>query len=113
MVAEIPGTGDNPADPKDPTSPERVWTSMFDWIEKQEGIDQSKKVVWAFSTGGYYAIRMAHTHANKLKGVVAQGGGCHHMFDREWLDESNHGEYPFECVVFPFSLPEAKQHENL
>ena len=39
---------------------------------------------------------MAHTHAAKLKGAISLGGGCHHMFDREWLDQVNHKEYPFE-----------------
>ena len=96
LVVEIPGTGDSPAAPKDITSPDRQWHSLFDWIEKQEGINQQKKVVWAYSTGGYYAIRMAHTHAAKLAGVVALGGGAHHMFDPEWLDVVNKLEYPFE-----------------
>lgn len=96
LIVEIPGTGDNPGDPSDPKSPDRVWSSMFDWIGQQEAIDQSSVVCWAFSTGGYYGIRLAHTHADKLKGVVALGGGVHHMFDPEWLDEVNHLEYSFE-----------------
>jgi hypothetical protein len=37
------------------------------------------------STGGSYAFRIAHTHANRLFAVVTQGGGCHHMFDAEWI----------------------------
>ncbi|KAI7602996.1 alpha/beta-hydrolase, partial [Hortaea werneckii] len=57
MVLEIPGTGDSPADPKDPTSPEREWSSLFDWIDEQPEIDHQKVALWAFSTGGYYAIR--------------------------------------------------------
>lgn len=68
----------------------------MDWIAQQEGIDQKKIVVWAYSTGGYYAIRLAHTHPDKFAGLVALGGGVHHMFDPEWLDASNHLEYPFE-----------------
>jgi alpha-beta hydrolase superfamily lysophospholipase len=96
LVVEIPGTGDNPAAPSDPTSPDRLWSSMFDWIEKQEGIDQQKIVNWGFSTGGYYSIRLAHTHAHKVKGAVAHGGGCHFMFDPFWLDHADYLEYPFE-----------------
>ncbi|OTB03038.1 hypothetical protein M426DRAFT_263842 [Hypoxylon sp. CI-4A] len=98
LVLEIPGTGDNPGAPSDPTSPDRVWTSMFDWIAKQDGIDQKRIVNWGFSTGGYYAIRLAHTHAEKLKGVVALGGGAHHMFDPEWLDAADDLEYPFDLA---------------
>ncbi|KAI9668453.1 MAG: hypothetical protein M1831_001207 [Alyxoria varia] len=98
MIVEIPGTGDNPGDPKDPTSPDRVWNSMFDWVRKQMSIDQTRICVWGFSTGGYYSQRMAHTHANKLKGAISLGGGCHHMFDMEWLNWVNHKEYPFDLA---------------
>jgi pimeloyl-ACP methyl ester carboxylesterase len=96
LVVEIPGTGDNPGAPSDPESPDRVWSSLFDWVGQQEGIDQSKVVNFGVSTGGYYSIRVAHTHADKLRGVVALGGGCHHMFDPEWLDAVDVLEYPFE-----------------
>ncbi|KAI0427220.1 Alpha/Beta hydrolase protein [Xylaria sp. FL1042] len=98
LVVEIPGTGDNPGAPLDPESPDRVWSSMFDWVGRQECIDQSKIVNWGFSTGGYYSIRLAHTHADRLKGVVALGGGCHHMFDPEWLDAVDTLEYPFDLA---------------
>ncbi|KAI1826432.1 Alpha/Beta hydrolase protein [Xylaria intraflava] len=98
LVVEIPGTGDNPGNPSDPESPDRVWTSMFDWIGRQGNIDQNKVVNWGFSTGGYYSIRVAHTHADKLKGVVALGGGCHHMFDPKWLEAANSLEYPFDLA---------------
>ena len=96
VVLEIPGTGDCPADAADPTSPARLYDSLFEWIGEQERVDQKKIAVWAFSTGGYYAIRVAHTHREKLAGVVALGGGCHWMFDERWLSEVNHLEYPFE-----------------
>ena len=98
VVLEIPGTGDSPADPSDPTSPEREWSSLFDWIDEQAEIDHKRVALWAFSTGGYYAIRLAHTHHNRLAGVVAHGGGCHHMFDPRWLDAVNHLEYPFDLA---------------
>jgi len=98
IVLEIPGTGDCPAAPSDPTSPDRLYTSLFEWVGQQTGIDQQKVAIWAFSTGGYYAIRVAHTHADKLAGVVALGGGCHHMFDGEWLSNVNHLEYPFDLA---------------
>ncbi|CAN9243446.1 unnamed protein product [Alternaria alternata] len=98
IVLEIPGTGDCPATASDPTSPDRLYSSLFDWIATQERLDAKKVVIWAFSTGGYYAIRVAHTHADRLAGVVALGGGCHYMFEREWLDNVNHLEYPFDLA---------------
>jgi pimeloyl-ACP methyl ester carboxylesterase len=100
IVVEIPGTGDSPALKQDPKSPDRQWSSLLDWTETQASIDHKKLVVWGFSTGGYYSIRIAHTHADRLKGAVSLGGGCHHMFDPEWLSEVDHLEYPFEYVKF-------------
>ncbi|RDI81329.1 Arylacetonitrilase [Venturia inaequalis] len=98
VILEIPGTGDSTADPKDITSPDRQYSSLLDWLDSEEKIDSKKLCVWAFSTGGYYAIRLAHTHPDRLAGVVALGGGAHHMFDPEWLDEVNHLEYPFDLA---------------
>ncbi|KAK3314225.1 yellowish-green 1-like protein [Apodospora peruviana] len=98
VVVEIPGTGDSPADPSDPTSPDRQWSSLLDWVDTQSQIDSKKIIVWGFSTGGYYALRVAHTHANRLLGSVSLGGGAHHMFDREWLEQVNKLEYPFDLA---------------
>ncbi|KAK5002518.1 hypothetical protein LTR28_011320, partial [Elasticomyces elasticus] len=99
VVVEIPGTGDSPALKDDPTSPDRQWSSLLDWVDEQENVDHRKVCVWAFSTGGYYGIRLAHTHSDRLAGVVALGGGTHHMFDPEWLDNVNHLEYPFDLAT--------------
>jgi pimeloyl-ACP methyl ester carboxylesterase len=98
IVLEIPGTGDCPANPSDPTSPDRLYTSLFDWIDTQPALDKKKIAIWAFSTGGYYAMRVAHTHHDRLAGVVALGGACHYMFTPRWLDEVNHLEYPFDLA---------------
>ncbi|KAH7064414.1 Alpha/Beta hydrolase protein [Paraphoma chrysanthemicola] len=98
IVLEIPGTGDCPATASDPTSPDRLYSSLFEWMDTQTLLDAKKRAIWAFSTGGYYAIRVAHTHAERLAGVVALGGGCHYMFDPRWLDEVNHLEYPFDLA---------------
>lgn len=105
VILEIPGTGDSPALRGDPESPDRQNSSLLDWLEAQEGIDATKIIVWGFSTGGMYAIRFAHTHRHRLLAVVALGGGAHHMFDEEWLDNVNKLEYPFE-YEFPNFTPE-------
>lgn len=98
IAVEIPGTGDCPADPNDSTSPDRLWSSVLDWIEKQPWVQQGKVMAWGVSCGGYYAMRIAHTHRTRLLGVVAQGGGCHSMFDPEWLEIASHMEYPFDLT---------------
>ena len=101
VVVEIPGTGDSPARADDATSPDRQWSSLLDWVAARLELDEARVLVEGFSTGGYYAIRVAHTHRERLLGVVALGGGCHHMFEPEWLDAVNHLEYPFEYVCCP------------
>lgn len=99
LVVEIPGTGDAPAAKRDPTSPDRQWTSVLDWLETTTlEVDSRRIVVWGFSTGGYYALRVAHTHAGRILGSVSLGGGAHHMFDPEWLAHVNQLEYPFDLA---------------
>jgi pimeloyl-ACP methyl ester carboxylesterase len=100
VVVEIPGTGDSPAAPNDPESPDRQWSSVLDWIDAQPIFNRDELIAWGLSTGGYYAYRIAHTHAERLKGVVSQGGGAHRMFEREWIERSDLLEYPFGWVRF-------------
>lgn len=96
ICIEIPGTGDCPADPQDPSSAERLWDSVLDWIEQQDWVEPGKVVAWGLSCGAYYASRIAHTHRHRLAGAVAQAGGCHYMFEPTWLDIATQMEYPFE-----------------
>ena len=92
--AEIPGCGDCPAAKMDPESPDRLWSSVLDWIAEQPELDEHNVCAWGFSTGGYYSLRAAHTHALRLKGVVAQGLYAHHALSPEWIDIMDGGEYP-------------------
>ncbi|KAI1815008.1 alpha/beta-hydrolase [Poronia punctata] len=98
IVVEIPGTADCPADPADPTSPDRLWDSLFDWMEGYGRFDMRNVMCWGLSAGGYYASRIAHTHADRLVGVVAQGAGIHHFFHSDWLEKAEGHEYPFELL---------------
>jgi pimeloyl-ACP methyl ester carboxylesterase len=95
---EIPGTGDCAAAPNDPLAPDRLMSSVLDWVAagaSEYGFDPETIIARGVSTGGYYALRVAHTHADRLSAVVAQGGGCHHMFDADWIGAQNQMEYPF------------------
>jgi acetyl esterase/lipase len=96
VVVEIPGTADCPADSADPESPDRLWDSLLDWMAADGRFDMEKVMVWGLSSGGYYAIRIAHTHKDKLIGSIAQGAGCHYFYDPEWLDKADGHEYPFQ-----------------
>jgi esterase/lipase len=95
VIAEVPGTADCPADPADPMSPDRLWTSVLDWMEAQGVFDMKRVMVWGLSTGGYYAVRIAHTHKDRILGSVAQGAGVHYFFDQDWIEKAEGHEYPF------------------
>ncbi len=96
VVVEIPGTADCPADSADPEAPDWLWTDLLVWMRQDSRFHMGRVIVWGLSSGGYYAVRIAHTHSNQLAGCVAQGAGCHYFFDREWLEKADGHEYPFQ-----------------
>jgi len=95
VVVEIPGTADSPIDPSDPEGSDRLWTSILSWMEKEGHFDMHKVMAWGLSCGGYYAVRIAHTHKDRLRGSVAQGAASHYFFGREWIEYADGHEYPF------------------
>ncbi|KAJ5908538.1 Heptaketide hydrolyase ayg1 [Penicillium taxi] len=99
VVVEIPGTADSPADPADPESADRLWSSVLDYIALQPQFDTSRVAAWGLSAGGFYAIRAACTHRERLVGSVAHGPGSHHFLGKEWLSKVNDHEYPFEITA--------------
>ena len=116
---EIPGTGDCPAAPRDPQSPDRLLSSILDWVEDHADefkLDPDHVVARGISTGGYYSLRAAHTHASRLFASVSHGGGCHHMFDPEWINAQDQMEYPFDlagALAFKFGFREGRLSEAL
>ena len=101
LCFEIPGTGDCPAAPEDPESPDRIMASIFDWLDEHSAalkLNLSQVIARGVSTGGFYSIRAAHVHAERLVAAVAQGGSCHHMFDAKWIAAQNQMDYPFALV---------------
>ncbi|KAL7940440.1 alpha/beta-hydrolase [Trichoderma barbatum] len=118
LVVDIPGTADSPAARHDPESPDRLWSSVLDWVDEykaQYGFDTARIGARGISTGGYYAMRIAHTHADRLVAVVAQGGGSHHMFDPAWILAQNHMEYPFalsDALAYKFGYEDSQSYSN-
>ncbi|USW52016.1 Putative esterase FrsA, alpha/Beta hydrolase [Septoria linicola] len=99
IIADIPGTADCPALRSDPTSADRLWTSVLDWIASSQPLIDSRKILaWGLSAGGYNAARAAHTHSSRLVGSVAQGAGMHHFFCRPWLEKAANHEYPWTAL---------------
>ncbi|KAJ5573744.1 uncharacterized protein N7459_008171 [Penicillium hispanicum] len=95
VIAEIPGTADSPADPADPESADRLWDSVLDYMAQRPEFDMTRVAVWGLSAGGFYAIRAACTHRDRLVGSMAHGPGSHHFLSPEWLSKVNDHEYPF------------------
>lgn len=118
VVVDIPGTADSPAARNDPESPDRLWSSVLDWIDENKsryGFDTSRIMARGISTGGYYAMRIAHTHADRLLAVVAQGGASHHVFDPDWIRAQNHMEYPFalsDALAYKFGYKNTEEYAN-
>ncbi|KAJ5343982.1 hypothetical protein MYU51_002041 [Penicillium brevicompactum] len=99
VIVEIPGTADSPADPADPQSPDRLWSSVLDWMAQKPEFDMTRVAAWGLSAGGFYAIRASCVHRNRLLGAVAHGPGSHYVFSPEWLAKANDHEYPFELTT--------------
>lgn len=95
VIVEIPGTADSPADPADVESGDRLWTSVLDWMKGTGKFDMGRVLVWGLSCGGYSAVRVAHTHRERVRGAVGQGSGTHWFFGREWIERADGHEYPF------------------
>lgn len=112
VICDIPGVADCPSNKRDPLAPERLFTTILDYIKSVHEFNARKVIAWGLSAGGYYAIRLAHTHANRLAGAVGHGAGrldmeavivnhltevsgTHHYIGPEWLSHVHHHEYPF------------------
>lgn len=112
VCVEVPGGGDCPGARNDPESPDRIMSTILDWIDEQPELDSNNICSWGYSTGGYYSLRAAHTHASRLRGVVAQGLFCHHAFDEEWLEIMDQGEFFAELtksLLIKFDYPSLEE----
>ncbi len=96
LAIDGPGVGDSPI--KGSEDAERLFGTVFDWIDKQEGLDSKRVSVWGFSTGGYWAVKVAHVYNDKIVCAVSQGGPVHYAFELDWIQEQDRGEYPFELI---------------
>lgn len=96
LAMDIPGVGDAPIPGSEDA--ERLWDAVFAWIGTRGDLDASRVGAWGLSTGGYWAAKIAHTHADKLAAVVNHGGCSHFAFTPEWIGRARDGSYPFELA---------------
>ena len=96
LTIDIPGTADAPVLAS--SDAERMWDAAFAWIKSRSDLDAGRVVGWGLSTGGYWAAKVAHTHAAHFRGVVNHGGCVHYTFQRDWIEKAQSGYYPFELA---------------
>ncbi|MFJ9381244.1 alpha/beta hydrolase family protein [Streptomyces sp. NPDC101455] len=82
---DMPGVGQSPvlAGP----DAERQWDPVFEWLADSD-LDASRCAVLGLSFGGYWAMKLAHTHRDHLAAAVNWGGGVHITFQPEWQEKS-------------------------
>jgi pimeloyl-ACP methyl ester carboxylesterase len=86
LLVDMPGVGESPvlAD----GDAERQWTPIFDWLETREDLDGTRCAAIGGSFGGYWAMKLAYTHRDRLSCAVNWGGGVHITFTPEWQQRS-------------------------
>lgn len=94
LAIDGPGVGDSPI--KGSEDAERLFRAVFDWVAEQKGFDAQKVCVWDYSTGGYWAVKVAYVYKDRIACAVSQGGPVHYAFELDWIQRQDRGEYPFE-----------------
>jgi esterase FrsA len=84
FTIDMPGTGENPCLGQDARA-ERTFSAAIDYFETRKDVDGKRVAVMGGSFGGYWATKLAHVEARRLKGAVNWGAGCHFTFQEEWL----------------------------
>lgn len=96
LAIDMPGVADAPIAGSE--DGERLWDAVFDFLAKRSDLDADRVGIHGGSTGGYWATKVAHTHAARLRAAVNQGGPAHFAFQRDWIIKAQRGEYPFELA---------------
>jgi len=81
-----PGTGECPV-LAGPTA-ERIFSAALDYLLKHPRVDPERVAVVGSSFGGYWATKVAHVEADRLRSVVNWGGGVHFFLQPAWLRDS-------------------------
>ncbi|HWO43488.1 MAG TPA: alpha/beta fold hydrolase [Candidatus Eisenbacteria bacterium] len=84
FTIDMPGTGENPCLAQEPRA-ERTFSAAIDHLERRDDIDGERIAVMGGSFGGYWATKLAYVEAQRLKGAVNWGAGCHLTFQEVWL----------------------------
>ena len=105
LAIDGPGVGDSPL--KGSVDAERLFGAVFDWVETQERLDSNRVGIWGYSTGGYWAVKVAYVYNDRIVCAVSQGGPVHYAFEPEWIQQQERGEYAFEffeTIAYAFGM---------
>lgn len=86
LLVDMPGVGESPVLAS--RDAERQWTPIFEWLRTRDDLDASRCAAIGGSFGGYWAMKLAHTHREYLACAVNWGGGVHITFTPEWQQRS-------------------------
>jgi len=84
LVIDMPGTGESPVMYSQPEA-EQTYSAWIDHLVQRPDVDGQRIGVWGGSFGAYWAARLAHTEAKRLKAAVFHGGNVHYGFQEKWL----------------------------
>jgi esterase FrsA len=105
LAIDGPGVGDSPL--KGSEDAERLFGAVLDWVGTNKTFDSHRVGVWGYSTGGYWAVKVAYVYPERVACAVSQGGPVHYAFEPEWMKIQEKGEYPFEffdTIAYAFGL---------
>jgi len=108
FTIDMPGAGENPLLGRDPRA-ERTFSAAMDYLERRQELDGRRIAVMGGSFGGYWAAKLAHVEAKRLRGAVNWGAGVHHTFQEEWLRPAL-TERASQYLMGPKSLLEARSY---
>lgn len=84
FTIDIPGAGESPCLASDLRA-ERTFSAAMDYLASRDDLDGERIACMGGSFGGYWAAKLAHTEARRLRGAVNWGAGVHRTFQEEWL----------------------------
>ena len=108
FTIDMPGAGENPLLAQDPRA-ERTFSAAMDYLEGRGDVDGKRIAVMGGSFGGYWAAKLAHVEAKRLKGAVNWGAGVHYTFQEQWLRPAL-TERASQYLMGPASLLEARAY---
>jgi pimeloyl-ACP methyl ester carboxylesterase len=89
-AVDMPGVGECPI--RASATADSLYSAVIDYLEKRSDLDPTRIAIMGRSFGGYWAAKMAHVEARRLRAAVVWGGGVHYFFQEDWLRESTNAE---------------------